>query len=126
MRASILAAIHILGFASTSFTQSLNRDLSFGQTSPLAPNGANIPGWQVLGEGHVPKVMSDRVILTPPHPGNKRGAIWADKKNTATDWSVDLEFRAGGPDRAGGNLQLWYVESGKATIGLSSIYSQEI
>lgn len=123
MRASILTAIHILGFASTSFAQSLNRDLSFGQTSPLASDGVNIPGWKVLGEGHVPKVMSDRVILTPPHPGNKRGAIWADKKNAATDWSADLEFRAGGPERGGGNLQLWYVDGGKATVSLSSIYT---
>jgi lectin, mannose-binding 1 len=123
MRLPILTALHILGFASTSFAQSLLSDLSFGQTSPIAEDGANIPGFSVLGEGHVPRLMSDRLILTPPHPGNKRGAVWADKKNTAADWTVDLEFRAGGPERAGGNLQLWYVASGKETISLSSIYT---
>ena len=123
MRLSILTVVHILGSASTTFAQSLISDLSFGQTSPLSDNGADIPGFHVLGEGHVPRLMSDRVILTPPHPGNKRGALWADKKNTATDWSVDLEFRASGPARAGGNLQLWYVASGKGTVSLSSIYT---
>ena len=123
MRLSILTAGHILGLASTSFAQSLLGDLSFGQTSPLSDKSGKIPGFQVLGEGHVPKLMSDRVILTPPHPGNRRGALWADKKNTASDWSVDLHFRASGPERAGGNLQLWYADSGKALIGLSSIYT---
>jgi lectin, mannose-binding 1 len=122
MRASILATVHVLGLASQSFAQSLFSDLSFGQTSPLSDNG-KIPGFHVLGEGHVPKLMSDRVILTPPHPGNRRGAVWAEKKNAAADWTVDLYFRASGPERAGGNLQLWYADSGKATIGLSSIYT---
>ena len=120
---TILTAVHILGLVSTSSAQSLISDLSFGQTSPLAENGANIPGFHVLGEGHVPKLMSDRVVLTPPHPGNRRGALWADKKNRATDWKVDLEFRASGPERAGGNLQLWYVASGKDIVSLSSIYT---
>ncbi|KAF7512493.1 hypothetical protein GJ744_001428 [Endocarpon pusillum] len=123
MRLSILIAIHVLALASTIFAQSLIGDLSFGQTSPLAENGADIPGFHVFGEGHVPRLMSDRVILTPPHPGNKRGALWADKKNTATDWKVDLDFRANGPERGGGNLQLWYVDRGKALVSLSSIYT---
>jgi lectin, mannose-binding 1 len=101
----------------------LINDLSFGQKSPIAKDGTNIPGFQVLGEGHVPRLMSDRIILTPPHPGNKRGAIWADKKNTATDWKVDLDFRASGPERAIGNLQLWYVAGGNALVTLSSIYT---
>jgi lectin, mannose-binding 1 len=123
MRASILTAVHILGFASTSLAQSLVNELSFGQTSPLSENGANIPGFHILGEGHVPRLMSDRVIMTPPSPGNKRGALWADKKNTATDWKVDLEFRASGPERAGGNVHLWYVANGKGTVSLSTIYN---
>lgn len=123
MRSVILSAVLILGSASTGFAQSLISDLSFGQTSPLVDKSAKIPGWNVLGEGHVPRIMSDRVVLTPPHPGNKRGALWADRKHTDSDWKVDLEFRAGGPERAGGNLQLWYVDSGKAMVGLSSIYT---
>ncbi len=122
MRASILAAAHILVLTSTSFAQVLLSDLSFGQISPLSDNG-KIPGFHVLGEGHVPKLMSDRVILTPPHPGSRRGAVWAERKIAAADWSVDLYFRASGPERAGGNLQLWYADSGKAMIGLSSIYT---
>lgn len=124
MHTAILTAIHLLGLVSITLAQSLISDLSFGQTSPLAENnGANIPGFSVLGEGHVPKLMSDRVILTPPHPGGRRGALWADKRNSITDWKVELEFRASGPERAGGNLQLWYVASGKGTVSLSSIYT---
>lgn len=123
MRVYILAAVYIIGLASTSFAQSLARELSFGQTAPLSDNGANIPGFHVLGEGHDPTLMSDRVILTPPHPGNKRGALWADKKNTASEWSVELEFRVNGQERAGGNLQLWYAANGKGMVSLSSIYT---
>lgn len=39
------------------------------------------------------------------------------------EWIAELHFRAGGPERAGGNLQLWYVKDGESQIGATSIYT---
>ena len=36
---------------------------------------------------------------------------------------VDFAFRASGPDRGGGNLQLWYTKDGRAGVGTSSLYT---
>lgn len=36
---------------------------------------------------------------------------------------LDLEFRAGGPERGGGNLQLWLAKNGEHDIGTASIYT---
>lgn len=30
-----------------------------------------------------------------------------------SEWTVDFEFRATGPERGGGNLQLWYIKDGR-------------
>lgn len=40
-----------------------------------------------------------------------------------SDWSADVEFRATGPERGGGNLQIWYAKDGQAVVGTSSIYT---
>ena len=61
--------------------------------------------------------------MTPPYPGNKRGALWTEDKNTLSEWTVDFEFRAGGGDRAGGKLQLWYARDGQQALGTASIYT---
>ena len=42
---------------------------------------------------------------------------------SASEWSADFEFRATGPERGGGNLQIWYARDGKAVVGTSSIYT---
>lgn len=39
------------------------------------------------------------------------------------EWTAEFQFRAGGPERGGGNLQLWYVKDGQASVGASSIYT---
>lgn len=39
------------------------------------------------------------------------------------EWIAELHFRANGPERAGGNLQLWYVKDGESQIGATSIYT---
>lgn len=39
------------------------------------------------------------------------------------EWSAELQFRATGPERASGILQLWYTKDGQAKIGTSSIYT---
>ena len=40
-----------------------------------------------------------------------------------SEWVAELEFRATGPERGGGNLQLWYAKDGRMNIGTSSIYT---
>ena len=108
---------------SLALAQQVIEDLSFGHKQPISPNAYTIPGWSITGEGHVPQMLSDKVIMTPPVGGNKRGALWAEKKNSLAVWQADLEFRAGGQERAGGNLQLWYVKDGSSKVGTSSLYT---
>ncbi|MCJ1362540.1 hypothetical protein MMC16_001644 [Acarospora aff. strigata] len=97
--------------------------LSFGHGSNISPNKFGIPGWHISGEGHTPQLLSDKVILTPPYPGSRRGAIWADNEVSHPEWTADFEFRAGGTERGGGNLQIWYTKEGQAHVGTSSIYT---
>ena len=40
-----------------------------------------------------------------------------------SDWTAQLEFRATGPERGGGNLQLWYTKDGPSGHPTSSIYT---
>ncbi|KAL9598962.1 MAG: hypothetical protein Q9219_004145 [cf. Caloplaca sp. 3 TL-2023] len=40
-----------------------------------------------------------------------------------SEWTVDLEFRATGPERGGGNLQLWYIKDGRPQVETPSIYT---
>ena len=40
-----------------------------------------------------------------------------------SEWKADFEFRATGPERGGGNLQIWLAKEGQAKIGTSSIYT---
>lgn len=40
-----------------------------------------------------------------------------------SEWTAEFHFRASGPERGSGNLQLWYVKDGQANIGASSIYT---
>lgn len=63
------------------------------------------------------------MILTPPAPGNQRGAIWSEKTLTSPNWIVDVEFRANGPERGGGNLNVWVVRDGVHDVGSASIYT---
>lgn len=118
---SFLCAASVL--AQNLQTENAVDDLSFGHKQTISPNSFAIPGWAMLGEGHVPQLLSDRVILTPPHGGHKRGALWAEHKVTFQDWQVDLKFRAGASDRGSGSLQLWYAHDGEKTISTSDLYS---
>ncbi|MCJ1286333.1 hypothetical protein MMC26_005678 [Xylographa opegraphella] len=69
--------------------------------------------------------MTDKIILTPPYPGNKRGSLWTDVKVSQREWIADFEFRVTGPEHGGGNLQLWYTKEGRPGIGTSSVYTVE-
>ncbi|KAJ5295669.1 hypothetical protein PENANT_c001G02964 [Penicillium antarcticum] len=96
---------------------------SFGTGKTISPNRDSIPGWAIGGEGHDPSLLSDKLILTPPYPGNTRGSVWAQSPVSQSEWSAEFQFRASGPERAGGILQLWYTKDGQARIGTSSIYT---
>jgi mannose-binding lectin 1 len=78
-----------------------------------------------LGNPVQPEILSNKVILTPPGIGHQRGALWSDALLEHAEWTIDVEFRATGPERGGGNLQIWYVHEGEKTIGTSSIYTAE-
>ena len=98
-------------------------NLSFGLMQNISPNGRDIPSWHIAGEGHEPQLLSDRVVLTPPAPGNRRGAVWAEHSLDHAEWKAELDFRATGPERGSGNLQIWLTKDVQAAQGLSSLYT---
>lgn len=109
--------------AASASAQYLVESSSFGQNDQISSKNDAVAGWHTLGEGQTPQLLSDKIILTPPYPGNQRGALWADAMVSQSEWVAELEFRATGPERGGGNLQLWYAKDGRMNIGTSSIYT---
>lgn len=97
---------------------------SFGQGDRISPNRFGIPHWHISGDGqNIPQLLSDKVVLTPPYPGNRRGAVWAETSLAQPEWTADFEFRATGPERGGGNLQIWYIKDGRPQVETPSIYT---
>lgn len=88
----------------------------------ISPNLRAIPNWHLLGT-QPPEILSTKLVLTPPAPGQQRGAVWAEKPLLYNLWTADIDFRATGPERAGGNLQIWYTAQGQEQVGTSSIYT---
>lgn len=113
----------LLTLISTSTAQFPIYSLSFGLTPELSPNGVTIPGWHLGGEGHDPYLMSDRIVLTPPAPGNKRGGLWTEHTIQQSEWSVDVEFRASGPERGSGNMQVWFAKDTAPMSAFRSVYT---
>ena len=84
-----------------------------------------IAGWQIFGN---PQLFADRVILTPPVPGNQRVGVWSNAPNPYDEWSTTLEFRSSGSERAGGSLHLWYTLNGAkggSGLGMDSVYTSK-
>lgn len=102
--------------------ESLVSDLSFGQTR-LPVNSQEIPNFQLTGTPSSPEILSNKIVLTPPTPGNVRGAIWSQKTMSQNYWKLDVEFRVSGPERSGGNTQIWYVKNGYENVGTASLYT---
>lgn len=119
----LFGAALLLFCCSSAAAVDLVESASFGWGKVISPNSFGIPGWSISGDGHVPQLLTDKIILTPPYPGNKRGAIWSDEKNNLGEWTVEFQFRAGGPERGSGNIQLWYAKDGQKSVGTSSIYT---
>ncbi|KAL6921380.1 hypothetical protein ACHAP8_004068 [Fusarium lateritium] len=111
--------------ASLSQAQYLISELSFGHAGRISPveSRGQIPNFAVQGNPNTPEVLSNRIILTPLAPGNQRGAVWGQQPLLRTQWIADVDFRANGPDRGRGNLNIWLVRNGPATIGAGSIYT---
>ncbi|KAJ5102169.1 hypothetical protein NUU61_004391 [Penicillium alfredii] len=118
-----MKALASLALLAAGATAQIIESSSFGQSYPISPSEDSIPGWSVGGEGHDPVVLSNKVILTPPIPGNTRGYAWSNTPVSQSEWTAEFEFRASGPERGGGILQLWYTKDGHSPIGTSSIYT---
>lgn len=106
-----------------SYADTLVEEISFGYKDMLSPSHDSIPHFTVSGEGHTPQQFSNKIVLTPLYPGNLRTSVWADQANSVPEWRAEFEFRASGPDRGSGNLQIWYAKEGHATIGTNSVYT---
>lgn len=115
-----LASTALLGYAQASY---LSNDLSFGHNGKISPNLRAVPNWHLIGNPDPPEILSNKIVLTPPAPGNQRGAAWAEKPLLNSVWTADVDFRATGPERGGGNLQIWYAAKGQNDIGTASIYT---
>lgn len=115
-----------LCFTYTSYAQRRERvvnNLSFGQDGQKKLDSASLSGWSFSGHEFEPQIMSDRLILTPPYPGNCKGAMWARETVNALEWTVDLHFRATGPGRGGGDLQIWYTDGNRAQNMPENLYT---
>lgn len=101
-------------------------NLSFGHKEGqlLSPNLRAIPHYHTSGDGYDPEILSDRVVLTPPWPGSKRGALWSeDPLHHAGDWTAELHFRASGMERGAGNMQIWYTKESQKGQPPASLYT---
>lgn len=120
---AISAADHI-NYEHEYVEDGIIEDLTFGAHGAIwSKDHRHITGWKISGKDYTPELHSDRVILTPPWPANKRGSIWAEHAETNKEWEVEFEFRATGPETGSGNLQFWYVRSPSHDVGYSSIYT---
>jgi mannose-binding lectin 1 len=110
---------------SAARAQYIIENLSFGQKDgQISPNLRAIPHWSLKGGDYEPDLFSDRIILTPPYPGNKRGAIWSeDALHHTGDWTAELQFRVSGMERGGGNLQIWYTRESQKNDQPHSLYT---
>jgi mannose-binding lectin 1 len=94
------------------------------QNYRISPEGTrSIPNFSLQGRPNIPELLSNKVILTPVAPGNQRGAVWGDNTLQHQNWIADVEFRANGPERGGGNLNIWLVRDGAHIIGSDSVYT---
>ncbi|KAK8058981.1 concanavalin A-like lectin/glucanase domain-containing protein [Apiospora phragmitis] len=122
---SVLAACLAVAAGSAEAAQNFLVDsLSFGYSGRINPQGQqSVPGFSLQGQPNTPEILSNKVILTQPSPGNARGAVWGDNPNQYTQWVADVDFRANGPERGSGNFNIWLVRRGAQDVGSASIYT---
>jgi mannose-binding lectin 1 len=102
----------------------VQEDLSFGaHGSVWTEDHRHVTGFNLGGEhGHEPELLSDRIIMTPPWPGNKAASLWADHPEPNEEWVVELNFRATGADHGSGGMTIWYVKD-KEQVQAHSVYN---
>ncbi|KAK8034747.1 legume-like lectin family protein [Apiospora rasikravindrae] len=122
---SALAAWLVAAAGSAEAAQNFLVDsLSFGYSGRINPQGQqSVPGFSLQGTPNTPEILSNKVILTQPSPGNARGAIWGDNLNQYNQWVADVDFRVNGPERGSGNFNIWLVRRGAQDVGSASIYT---
>ncbi|CUS10279.1 unnamed protein product [Tuber aestivum] len=98
-------------------------DFSIGLVHPFSEDRQTIPGYTIHGS---PQILSDRLVLTPPSPGNQRVGLWTTKTNSYHEWILDVSFRTSGGERPGGSFHLWYTaEGGNGKAGMESVYTSK-
>lgn len=104
--------------------QYLDSDLSFGYGHRIAQEGHDtIEHWMMQGIPNLPEILSNKIIMTPPAPGNVRAALWSDKTLSHSKWTIDVDFRASGADYGSGNMNIWLVKDGANTVSTRSVYT---
>ncbi|CAK3907790.1 lectin family integral membrane [Lecanosticta acicola] len=98
--------------------------LSFGHQGNISPDNRGISGWQASSVNHNIQILSDRVILTPPVPGNAKGALWSEATAPQAGWTAELDFRASGQEWGSGNINVWYTKD-KDAVGTNSVYNAD-
>ncbi|KAK1750790.1 hypothetical protein QBC47DRAFT_331540 [Echria macrotheca] len=124
MRLTRSAAALVAGFLARAEAQYLVNELSFGYGVRIAPEGTyQVPNFGLQGRPNIPELLSNKLIMTQPAPGNQRGAIWAERPLNNQNWITDVEFRANGPERGTGNMNIWLVKDGAHVVGPESLYT---
>ncbi len=49
--------------------------------------------------------------------------MWSERTLDNQHWVADVDFRVSGPERGGGNLNIWMVKDGPHNVGTSSVYT---
>ncbi|KAL0931953.1 lectin family integral membrane protein [Colletotrichum truncatum] len=123
-QAPLSSTLAFLLGASLTQAQYLINELSFGYSGSISPNNdGHVPNFVLQGQPNQPEILSNKIILTPVAPGNQRGSIWSTQQVTHNNWIADIDFRANGPERAGGNLNIWLTHGGANDVGMSSAYT---
>ncbi|QUC22043.1 uncharacterized protein UV8b_06284 [Ustilaginoidea virens] len=122
-RSSLVLATSLLACSFCNADQVLISEQSFGHSGRLSLSDGRIPHFTISGQPQQPEILSNKIILTPMAPGNQRSSVWADSPLTRSTWLADVDFRASGPERAGGNLNIWFVRQGKEQVGTNSVYT---
>lgn len=117
------SSLGLAAIASIAQAQYLLNELSFGFGTKISEHGSTIPHFSLQGQPYLPEVLSNKIVLTPPAPGNQRGAIWADNSLEHDEWSADVSFRVNGPERGSGNMNIWLVRDGSHEVRSGGIYT---
>ncbi|KAI5779285.1 concanavalin A-like lectin/glucanase domain-containing protein [Geopyxis carbonaria] len=118
---SLLTALPLYGLVAAE----ADPEYSIGLRKPISDDRRTIPGFQTYGS---PQFLSDRIILTPPAPGNQRVGVWSKLTLPYDEFSVDTEFRVSGGERAGGSFHIWYTArggQGGSGTGTDTVYTSK-